>query len=160
VRVDRTFLAGDAEAAEELRYGFTLAQIGFLIGRRVVCEVIATPAVARIPHTPRWIAGVFSLRGSLVPLFELGALLDPVPDRQAPRTTLVLDRGEHAVGLVVAGLPQPLRALRALRELPAMPDWLRVHVSAALASSARVWLELDHRSLFESLTQQPSAARS
>jgi twitching motility protein PilI len=150
---DGSHVHASQAAQEEVRYGYKVADVGFLVGRQILCEVIPPPSVARIPHTPHWLSGVTNLRGSLVPVFDLRPLLSLPSPASSDAVVIVLDRGEHAVAVVVAGQPRALTGLSALSQLPPLPEALRNHVTSGFAAQGSTWLELDHRAFFAGLRQ-------
>ena len=154
---DGLHVRGTQPAQEEVRYGFKVADVGFLVGRRILCEVIPPPLVARIPHTPDWLSGVTNLRGSLVPVFDLRPLLRLPSRSSSEAVAIVLDRGEHAAALLVDARPQALTALSALSQLPPLPEALEDHVSIGFVAQDTTWLELDHREFLVSLRQRMAA---
>ena len=60
----------------------------------------------RIPHTPPYVPGVFSYRGTIVPVVDLSALLNGQPCRPLLSTRIILvdyvgaDRTHHILGLL------------------------------------------------------------
>jgi twitching motility protein PilI len=154
---DGSHVRSTQPAQEETRYGFKVADVGFLVGRRTLCEVIPTPLVARIPHTAEWLSGVCNLRGSLVPVFDLRPLLKLAPRASSDAVVIVLDRGEHAAAVLIDGQPRALTGLNALSQLPPLPEALANHVSVGLVAQGSTWLELDHREFFASLRQRMAA---
>ena len=154
---DASHVRGNQPAQEEIRYGFKVADVGFLVGRRTLCEVIPPPLVARIPHTPDWLSGVTNLRGSLVPVFDMRPLLKLPSLALSDAVVIVLDRGDHAAAVLVDRRPQALTALSALSQLPPLPEVLGNHVSNGFVAQGATWLELDHRAFFASLRQRMAA---
>ena len=61
------------------------------------------PAVTRVPHAPRWLAGVANVTGRIVTVVDLGRLLggggDPEPP--AARRVVVVTGGSFLLGLIV-----------------------------------------------------------
>jgi twitching motility protein PilI len=155
----RQGLLESAQAPEpQTRYGYRIGDLGLLIGQRALCEVIPPPTPTRIPGTPQWFNGVMNIRGSLVPVFDLRALLGLRPrDGAGQRTGIVLDSGEHAAAVVVDGYPVPLRELSAFTDQPPMPSPLKPFVTATWGQGRDVWFDLDHRQLFVSLAAQMAA---
>jgi twitching motility protein PilI len=154
---DGSHVRSSQAAQEEIRYGFKVAEVGFLVGRRTLCEVIPPPSVARIPHTADWLSGVCNLRGSLVPVFDLRPLLKLGPRASSDAVVIVLDRGEHAAAVLVDGRPRALTGMNPLSQLPPLPEALANHVSVAFVAQGGTWLELDHREFFASLRQRMAA---
>lgn len=149
-------LDGESEPEQaDTRYAIRVGDIGLLIGARVPSEFILPVPVSRVPNTPDWFSGLINLRGALLPVFDLEAMI--ANDRQATQTTvaggrllfLVLGRGERAAALKIHGFPQPLRGLEPLDQMPPIPAPLDECVSNALVENGSAWLELDHERLFE-----------
>jgi hypothetical protein len=130
---------------QAIRYGFSIGEVGLLVGQSAGCEVIAIPTIARLPTTPAWLLGVANLRGNLVPIFDLPALLEtPAAEN---RFGLIFDRGEH---------PVALENLEPLLQAPSPPPAAREFVSGAYRHGRSVWMEFDHRKFFESIAQRMS----
>jgi chemotaxis-related protein WspB len=70
---------------------FSVAGHDYAIESRRVVEVLPRGAGRPIPHTPDYVLGVFSYRGSLVPLVDLGRRLAGTPpaDRLSTRVIVV-----------------------------------------------------------------------
>jgi twitching motility protein PilI len=128
------------------------------VGERAGCEVISVPKIVRIPATPGWLLGVANLRGSLVPLFDLKSLFEfSASSADEERFALIFDRGDQAVGILVADYPKPLVGLEAVAQRPPLPAAARDFVGAVWRHGRSVWLEFEHRRFFESLAQRMSA---
>jgi twitching motility protein PilI len=154
---DRGSTDRGAQARERavVRYGYRIADIGLLVGERIGCEVISVPTLARIPTLPAWLLGVANLRGGLVPMFDLRALLElPASAAGADRFALIFDRGEQAVGILVADYPEPVERLEPLPHPPPLPAAAREFVATAYRHGESLWLEFDHRRFFESVAQR------
>jgi chemotaxis-related protein WspB len=81
-----------------------------------VAEVLALRRLQPIAQAPAWVAGIFSHRGKLVPVLDLGALMagQPAATRTSTRLVLVHYRrgGEgpaHLLGLIVERATETLR---------------------------------------------------
>lgn len=72
-----------------------------------VKEIIETPQVTRVPMTPDYIRGVINLRGSVVPVIDLGARLGRGPLTLTKRSCIVLVEVQagagdgHVLGMLV-----------------------------------------------------------
>jgi chemotaxis-related protein WspB len=79
---------------------FTVAGHDYAIESRQVVEVLPRVAGRPIPHTPDYMLGVFSYRGSLVPLVDLGRRLAGAPpaERLSTRVIVVALPGPAAEG--------------------------------------------------------------
>jgi two-component system chemotaxis response regulator CheV len=72
-----------------------------------VCEVCVTPPITRAPHTPPGVEGMISLRGTIIPIINLGYFLDrPVTD---PTKLIITEFSGHIQGLMVQDVDRIVR---------------------------------------------------
>jgi len=69
---------------------FTIGAEDYAIESRRVVEVVPCVAARPIPRTPDFIRGVFTHRGRLIPLVDLGWLLIDKPLREALSTRVIV----------------------------------------------------------------------
>lgn len=149
-----------------MRYGYRIGTLSFLIPGGTGSEVVPLMNPAAMPNSPRWLRGVINLRGALVPVFDLAGVLgmdrdqpgDSAHGTGAKPVILVLDKGEHAAGMLIDGFPRPLIGLRTVIQLPPLPESLRDHVAAAYADDEAIWLELAHQGLLLELATRAERA--
>ena len=146
--------AEDARA----RYGFRVATLGLMVAPLTRLEIVNGKAVAPLPRAPAWLDGMMNLRGNPVPVFDLRRALElpAACDAEAPNV-LVIEQGSHAAGIVVDGLPQPLRGLSRIAAPGAIPGRLEPFVLAVWLDGDSLWIEIDHRAFFLSLTGRRAA---
>lgn len=70
---------------------FSVGGQAYAIASRKVIEVLPLVAARSIPHTPDYVTGVFTYRGQLVPLVDLGRRLGsgPLAERLSTRVIVV-----------------------------------------------------------------------
>jgi chemotaxis-related protein WspB len=70
---------------------FSVAGQAYAIESRKVIEVLPLVAARPIPHTPDYVSGIFTYRGQLVPLVDLGRRLStgPLAERLSTRVIVV-----------------------------------------------------------------------
>jgi purine-binding chemotaxis protein CheW len=97
-----------AEKADEVTQylTFNVADERLAMSIDAVKEIIETPTVTRVPMTPDFIRGVINLRGSVVPVIDLGARLGRGSITLTKRSCIVLVEvrtGEdgHILGMLV-----------------------------------------------------------
>src|SRR5262245_1775750 len=99
-----------------------------------VRETLTLRPITHVFLTPPCLAGIFSLRGDIVPVIDLAVLLGLAPTRPGDDSRIVVvDRGGRIAGVVVDRLRE-LRTLDAALE-PA-PASLAAEVAALLAGVA------------------------
>lgn len=80
-------------------FAFDLAQVR---------EVIGAQTVTALPGAPTWLAGLTNLRGELVPVVDLAALLQlPNPARTATHL-VVVTTSVGTAGIATDGPPEPV----------------------------------------------------
>ena len=79
---------------------FQLAERVYALPAEIVAEVIRMPATVRVPQAPRALIGVANLRGAVLPVVSLRALLGLVGEPEAASRAIVLD-GVAPVAIVV-----------------------------------------------------------
>lgn len=118
----------DDERALVVRLGRT----EFGIDVRQVREVLRPPEITRLPFPPPTILGIVSVRGTLVPVMDLGARLIDTPSSRTGRLVVVHENGNgSAVGLLVDEVLELVSLHGTTREPPAeveasLPDgWIQ-----------------------------------
>ena len=91
----------------------------YAVGMDWVREVVATPEVALLVTAPRFVLGLFNLRGQIVPLFDTAALLG-VGSVPSAGFAAVIETPSGLAGLAATGLPyrRELGAVAGPSELP------------------------------------------
>jgi purine-binding chemotaxis protein CheW len=96
-----------------------------------VRETLPVPPITRVFLVPACLAGVFSLRGDIVPVIDLGVLLGlPATQIAADSKIVVVDHAAGVAGIVVDRL-RDLRTVEAALEPP--PVNLAAEVAGLLA---------------------------
>jgi hypothetical protein len=143
--------ATDTGLDEALRYGFRVAGIGLLLGPTVGAELVSHIPVSPIPNAPLWLQGLMNLRGNLVPVVDVAAVLGLEPDAKASPLVLVFGKGERAVGVPIATAPEALKGMTPVAELPLLPERLAAHAGMGYRRGQTFWVDFKHDSFFESL---------
>ncbi len=99
---------GHGESADDVNQYLTFSVSGENLAMSIeaVKEIIETPQVTRVPMTPDYIRGVINLRGSVVPVIDLGARLGRGPLTLTKRSCIVLAEvltsgDSHFLGMLV-----------------------------------------------------------
>lgn len=147
-------LLGPVQLREEqtARYGFRVSSLGFLIKPGTGSEVVEARGIAPLPNAPHWLAGVMNLRGNPVPVFDLCSALELARNDESQKSmVLVLDKGEHAAGLLIDGLPRVVPQGKAIEPPGGLPTRLVAFTAQAVATRDAIWLEFDHVGFLTSL---------
>ncbi len=101
-----------AKSTESLR--FCLVSLGektFAIELRQVLEVFEPESITPVPGMPAALAGVTNLRGTIILLADVRAVLGVVPASVLPKYAVVVRHGTQQVGILVEDVPE-IRTIR------------------------------------------------
>jgi len=151
----------DDDKALNLRYGFRIGNLNFLVNQFSMCEVVKKPVIYSIPNTPSWIQGLINLRGILVPVFNIKKHLgQETEDNNKNETLIVLDKGERAFATFIETLPDSMNLDDADFSQTSIPDdiseTLKRHVIEANEFKEEIWLEINYDALIKEMTKDYS----
>jgi purine-binding chemotaxis protein CheW len=90
--------------------GFMLADEQYALGILEVKEIVRLHAITPVPRSPDWLKGIVTLRGVIVPIFDLRSRLGLAQIEYGPETRIVVVyRGEELAGLIVDRITQVMR---------------------------------------------------
>jgi purine-binding chemotaxis protein CheW len=94
-------VAGEEDVASENLLIFELAGESFALRLASVAEIIRLPDLAHMPLVPPSLLGLANLRGVVLPVISLRALLQLPSIESDEQTRVIVMRGDAAVGFVV-----------------------------------------------------------
>ena len=121
-----------AKPTESLRVCLVaLGEESFAIDLGQVLEVFEPESITPVPGMPAALVGVTNLRGTIIPLVDLRAVLG-VSASVLPKYTVVVRHGTQQVGILVEGIPK-IRTVRS--------DDLAAHPGHTVAEGLRDFKE-------------------
>ena len=91
----------------------------YAINIMVIKEIIKPREVTEIPRTPGFVSGVLSLRGIIIPVFNMRLRLGlPEGERSGRERIIVVKKGEEFIGILVDEVTQVVRIASATIEKP------------------------------------------
>lgn len=133
--------------------GITLkvAEHDLVVPQHEVQELIDLPAYSRVPGTAPWLLGVANVRGELLPIIGLNALISgTAPSIDQNSRVVVLNDGEIPAGFVVDRV-EGLRRFQTGEQQHEMvgeaPERLTPFLLGGFVSGERSWLVLSLRRL-------------
>jgi len=101
----------EPEEAPEEYLGFKLGAEDYALPLHRILEIVKVPPITEVPRAPLEIAGVMSLRGEVMPVYDLRRRLGLAPAESLARTArvVVVDVGEGPVGVIVDAVAEVLR---------------------------------------------------
>lgn len=85
---------------QKFRYGFRISELGFLIPEGAHGALIENANIFPIPNTIFWLKGLVNVRGNMVPVFDLGRMLDAdiVPSN---KSIMVIDIEKRSIAFII-----------------------------------------------------------
>ena len=141
-----------AETESITTHGVLIGNIGLLLPRHEISELVNNLEVCRMPNTSTWFNGVTSLRGNMIPLFDLHALFDIVHEN-GNRRMIIVGEGETAVAFWVDDMPRmiSLTADDNMTSKPPIPQLIRDHSRKFFLKDGQIWVDWDVQSFFKAL---------
>ena len=141
-----------AESRDITTHGVLVGNIGLLLPRQEVSELVTGITVCRLPNTSAWFDGVTSVRGNMIPLFDLHELFD-IAHEGIKRRTIIVGEGETAVAFWVDDMPRmvSLTGEDGMTSVPPIPPLIRDHSRKYYLKEGQIWVDWDVQSFFTTL---------
>lgn len=142
--------AEDADGVS--RHAVLVGNIGLLLPDDEISELVERARVCRLPNTSTWFSGITSVRGSMIPVFDLHELFDMTFEPKQ-RRLIVVGEHEKAVAFWVDGFPRNLTlgdddlGSAAL----AIPSLIRDNAREYYTKDDQIWVDWDIEGLVTTL---------
>ncbi len=137
-------LPGQAEEAESgvSRHAVLVGNIGLLLPDDEISELVERARVCRLPNTSTWFSGITSVRGSMIPVFDLHELFDMAFEPKQ-RRLIVIGEHEKAVAFWVDGFPRnvTLADEDLGSEALTIPSLIRDNVQEYYLKDDQIWVD-------------------
>lgn len=129
-----------------------MGNIGLLLPQDRVSELIENISICRLPNTPSWFEGITSVRGNMVPVFDLHALL-AVPGQDRNRKLITVDSGEIAAAFWVDDMPRMVMVTSddLMQRRPPLPQLIGDHARNFYLKDDQIWIDWDKKAFFTAL---------
>ena len=141
---------GDAESIS--RHAVLIGNIGLLLPADQISELIGRDGVCRLPNTSTWFSGITSVRGNMIPVFDLHELFDIACDRRS-RRLIVIGENEYAVAFWADDFPQivTLGEDEVMSSEPPIPALIRNHAREYYLRDDQIWVDCNLEGLVTTL---------
>ncbi len=139
---------------KEIFHGVKCGEIYFLVNEGILGEVVDKPTICKIPQTSDILLGMCSLRGNIIPIFNLHKILKI---DQIPKMTrvLVLGESQNRIGFAIEQLPVKvlLNQEERVSRIPPLPDVILPFVKNCFFRDS-LWIDWDIFSFFNKVSKQ------
>jgi chemotaxis signal transduction protein len=134
-------------------YGFSVGGHDYMVSPGVLSELIKSPRWSALPNVPHHFVGLLNVRGSIVPVFNLGCFISGISPSNSAPYVLVIGTLSHAAALVLHDIPQAIDLSRCEQtdDYLSAPKAIAHCIKHSYRCNNRVWLELSHEVLFSTL---------
>ncbi len=132
----------DEDAERISRHAVLVGNIGLLLPGEQISELVERDNVCRLPNTSTWFSGITSVRGNMIPVFDLHELFDIAFD-PAARRLVVIGEHERAVAFWVDGFPSivSLGEQERMSNPPPIPSLIRDHAREYYLKDEQIWVD-------------------
>lgn len=129
-----------------------VGNIGLLLPDDEVSELVEKMNVCRLPNTAVWFNGVTTVRGNMVPVFDLHELF-AINHENLKRRLIVVGEAETAVAFWVDDFPQliELTGEDSMTSTPPIPSLIKDHTSEYYLRDGQIWVDWNVESFFTML---------
>ncbi|MDX8378353.1 MAG: chemotaxis protein CheW [Mariprofundales bacterium] len=153
---DTYHVSGTSDVTNIVRRAVKVGDFGLLFPDNNIGEILdPAPAVHGIPHTTVWFSGVVNIRGNIVPVFNMRALLNKKQVAASQARLFVYGQGEMMVAFFIDDLPVVMRFEKAqqLQHNP-VETALDKYIKDVYLSEDIVWMDADMQAMFTGLAEQ------
>lgn len=133
----------------EVHYGFRIGELNILLRPLEKVEVIESMQTCPVPNTPGWFSGMINLRGELLPVFDIGFLLNKNPT--ITKYIMVIRHENHSAGIYIDTLPTGITPEILSDSKSELPDILGHCVDNIYKQDDNIWLETNFEKFFQEL---------
>ena len=130
-------------------HGVHVGNIGLLLPANEESEVVDNLSICRLPNTPTWFNGVTSLRGNMIPVFDVHDLLGFESKGQA-RKMVIVGTTDTAAALWVDGMPRMVMVTSddTMKSGLPLPQLMKDHARNFFLKDDQVWIDWDAQGFF------------
>ena len=146
--VDESVVGDKSFESHAVRAG----NIGLLLPDDRISELVENATVCRLPNTAAWFNGVISLRGNMIPVFDLHELF-AINHGSLKRRLIAIGESETAVAFWVDDFPKLITITGEddKTSSPPIPPLLRAHIHKYFIKDGQVWVDWRIESFFKAL---------
>lgn len=154
-------LQSDDTEVLNLRYGFEVGGIEFLIRKSQLSEIVRNPKVFPVPNAPASVDGLINHRGNLVPIFRLKSFVysgsDETLNTNNNDYVLVLDKGEKAAAFNIDKIPFTINVeddefIESEKEIEGVSDSAIQFINSVYEYTDRLFIDFDFERFFNEIT--------
>jgi len=129
-----------------------VGNIGLLLPQNEVSELAETLSVCRLPNTPTWFNGVTSVRGNMIPVFDVHELFG-VEGRGKDRKMIVVGIGETAAAFWIDEMPTMVMVTSddMMSNIPPLPQIIKDFSRNYYLKDDQTWIDWDVNQFFNNI---------
>ncbi len=129
-----------------------VGNIGLLLPKNEVSELAENLSVCRLPNTPTWFSGVTSIRGNMIPVFDVHELFG-VKGRGKDRKMIVVGIGETTAAFWIDEMPAMVMVTSddMMSNIPPLPQIIKDFSRNYYLKDDQTWIDWDVNQFFNNV---------
>lgn len=148
--------AGHVQSSGKLQaittHAVMVGNIGLLLPQNEVSELAENLSVCRLPNTPTWFNGVTSIRGNMIPVFDVHELFG-VEGKGKGRKMIIVGSGETAAAFWIDAMPLMIKVSSddMMNSSPPLPQIIRECSRRCYLKDDQTWIDWDVKQFFHNV---------
>jgi len=161
--LNRQFLLPDALANEQVQtvessfqvitsHAVRVGNIGLLLPSRETSELVENMAICRLPNTPSWFNGITSLRGNMIPVFDLHELFG-IENRDRQAKMIIVGSAQSAAAFWIDEIPRMIMVTSddSINGSLPLPPLIKDHSRSFYLKEDQIWIDWSVENFFSAL---------
>jgi len=126
-----------------------VGNIGLLLPSEEVSELVENVSICRLPNTPSWFNGIASLRGNMIPVFDLHELFG-VERKGSQAKMIIVGSAQSATAFWIDEIPRMVMVTSddILNGSLPMPQLIKNHAQNFFLKDNQIWIDWDVKDFF------------
>lgn len=137
------------------RYGYKVSDMNFLVPKNTISEVIHNPCIFDLPNAPSWIEGLVNIRGNIIPVMNMGKLLNN-NESEKHTSIILISKPDYkiSVAILISELPVSLEFNKSISHAENYPELLTNYIDDGFTQNNIDWVEFNPEKLFKKLANK------
>ena len=129
-----------------------VGNIGLLLPSEEVSELVENMPICRLPNTPSWFNGITSLRGNMIPVFDLHELFG-VEKQELQSKLIIVGTAQSAAAFWIDEIPRMVMVTSddTMNGSLPLPQLIKDHSRSFFLKDDQIWIDWHVKAFFTAL---------
>jgi len=161
--LNRQFVLADGSEIEQIpgaedkfrvitTHAVLVGNIGLLLPSEEVSELVENMPICRLPNTPSWFNGITSLRGNMIPVFDLHELFG-VDIKASQSKLIIVGSAQSAAAFWIDEIPRMVMVTSddTMNGSLPLPQLIKDHSRSFFLKDDQIWIDWNVEAFFTAL---------